>query len=251
MGTITKLRKSHLSPVWALVLFIGVFAAYLELGVPALTVWAQQYFELTSLHEKTIFWEARSVVLDWGGLALAVLFLRMRGKRLKDIGWGRIGAVWGWVFSIAIVGFFVWLILIRPSHFLDRAAWLSDWSLFRISLAVVAALTAGVCEETIFRGFLMSEAHDAGASATLQILLSAILFGLSHVGWGGLSGHFDFMAAFGAFWSTALFGAAFAGVYLLARRSLIPGVLGHASFVAITEPWMMMMALAGSLNLGH
>jgi membrane protease YdiL (CAAX protease family) len=116
--------------------------------------------------------------------------------------------------------------------------------MFRVVTVVVIGFTAGICEETMFRGFVMSQARDGGAPAWVQVILSGVLFGAAHFGIGGISGHFDLAGALGASASTTVFGCAFALVYLAARRSLTPGIVGHGLFAFITEPWTLLYVVS-------
>jgi membrane protease YdiL (CAAX protease family) len=52
------------------------------------------------------------------------------------------------------------------------------------------AVTAGVCEEFLYRGFAMAAFHRAGLPVWSVVLLSSALFGLAHLyqGRGGLAG---------------------------------------------------------------
>jgi membrane protease YdiL (CAAX protease family) len=92
-------------------------------------------------------------------------------------------------------------------------------NLFRISwlklLALGTALVAGILEEIVFRSMLMDAARDRGANALLQVLLSAITFGLIHGVWALFRG--SWRAGFGAVVATGILGAALAAVYQIGR----------------------------------
>jgi membrane protease YdiL (CAAX protease family) len=78
------------------------------------------------------------------------------------------------------------------------------------------AVTAGLCEEFLYRGFTMAALARAGLPTWIVALASSVLFGLAHLyqGRGGLIG-------------TLLLGAIFGGVRV-ATGSLIPPVAWHA-----------------------
>ena len=80
----------------------------------------------------------------------------------------------------------------------------------------VLAVTAGVCEEFLYRGFAMAALSRVGMPAWSAVLISAVLFGLAHAyqGKGGIIG-------------TGLLGLIFGGMRL-AVGSLFPVVLWHA-----------------------
>ncbi len=103
----------------------------------------------------------------------------------------------------------------------------TDWSFFRIAIALGIGISAGICEETVFRGFVMGQARDGGAHWIIQIILSAVLFGAAHVGWGGMSGHVQMQQAIGAMSATAILGLMMAISYVAGGRSLTPVIIAH------------------------
>ncbi len=83
-------------------------------------------------------------------------------------------------------------------------------------LWVLLSMTGGFCEEVIFRGYLLRQFSVLTRSLVGAIVLQAIVFGLSHgyQGWKLMS-------------VIAVYGACF-GWLAHWRRSLRPGMLGHA-----------------------
>jgi membrane protease YdiL (CAAX protease family) len=81
---------------------------------------------------------------------------------------------------------------------------------------VLLALTAGCCEEFIFRGFVIAALFRAGFSAWIVVLLSSAMFGIAHLyqGKGGSVG-------------TGILGTLFA-IAKIAYRSLLPVLVWHA-----------------------
>jgi uncharacterized protein len=79
------------------------------------------------------------------------------------------------------------------------------------------AVTAGICEEFIYRGFAMGAFARAGLHTWLVVLLSSFLFGLAHLyqGRGGILG-------------TLLLGALF-GIARIGYDSLVPVIFWHAA----------------------
>jgi membrane protease YdiL (CAAX protease family) len=78
------------------------------------------------------------------------------------------------------------------------------------------AITAGLCEEFLYRGFAMAALARAGLPTWIVILASSVLFGLAHLyqGRGGLIG-------------TLLLGVVFGGLRV-AIGSLVPPIAWHA-----------------------
>ncbi len=87
-----------------------------------------------------------------------------------------------------------------------------------VEMTVWAALsvTAGICEETIFRGYLQRQFTAITKSAPAGIVISAIAFGAAH-------GYQGFRFAI----LISLFGAMF-GILAYWRRSVRPGMIAHA-----------------------
>ena len=106
------------------------------------------------------------------------------------------------------------------------------------ALAVVAAVFAGIVEEVIFRKLLMDALDARGFEMTLQVVLSALSFGVVHLVWGVRR----LAAGINAFISTALMGAALAGIYILAGKNLAPCVAAHFFITALIEPGLLIAA---------
>jgi membrane protease YdiL (CAAX protease family) len=83
-------------------------------------------------------------------------------------------------------------------------------------LFTTLALTAGVCEEFIFRGFVIAALFDAGLSSWAAVIVSSLMFGFAHLyqGKGGSVG-------------TGILGVLFASVRI-AYHSIYPVVIWHA-----------------------
>jgi membrane protease YdiL (CAAX protease family) len=79
------------------------------------------------------------------------------------------------------------------------------------------AVTAGLCEEFLYRGFAMAALGRLGLPVALVIVLSSILFGLAHLYQGR-----------GGFISTMLVGAVL-GIGRTAFNSLVPVIFWHSA----------------------
>ncbi len=80
---------------------------------------------------------------------------------------------------------------------------------------VAVALSVGVCEEIVYRGYLQTQLSAFARSATIGIVLQAILFGIAHGEQGA-----------GAVIRMTIYGVAF-GALARWRRSLLPGITCH------------------------
>jgi membrane protease YdiL (CAAX protease family) len=80
----------------------------------------------------------------------------------------------------------------------------------------ILAVTAGICEEFIFRGFVIAALFGAGLSNWTAVIVSSLMFGAAHLyqGKGGSA-------------STGLLGILFASVRI-AYHSIFPVVIWHA-----------------------
>lgn len=85
-----------------------------------------------------------------------------------------------------------------------------------ITLWILLSVTAGICEEALFRGYLQRQFMALTKNAALGILLSAVMFGLSHA-YQGL-GHTMQIGVLGAM----------SGILAHWRKSVRPGMIAHA-----------------------
>jgi hypothetical protein len=181
-----------------------------------------------------------NVGLLWLALGLVVLILRARGQSLADIGWRKPASVRGWRVAIVLAALYVGAALAAVG---SRAHLWSDWSFYRVSLGIVMGLSAGVCGEVIFRGFVISQARDAGLPVTLQVFLSALLFGvaLSRFGWAASASPLDFGIVVAVTMATVLLGVAFCGVYFASDRSLTPVIVAHTAIDMTLNPGALLL----------
>ena len=98
----------------------------------------------------------------------------------------------------------------RSLDFLVPGTALERW------LWVLLSMTAGFCEEVIFRGYLQRQLGVWARSDVAGVLLSALIFGGSHAYEG--RGRMIVIAVYGALF----------GTLVLLRKSLRPGMMAHA-----------------------
>ncbi|HEX4269477.1 MAG TPA: type II CAAX endopeptidase family protein [Steroidobacteraceae bacterium] len=165
-----------------------------------------------------------AMVVEWATVAFIWWGLSRRGIRLSDLiggSWARrvhilrdlaIGIAFILIFGGAVQGLTSLLKATPPPAL--RA--MLPQSAFEMILWVPLSLTGGFCEEVIFRGYLQRQFSVLTRSLVGGIALQAIVFGLSHgyQGWKLMS-------------IIAFYGACF-GCLAHWRRSLRPGMLGHA-----------------------
>jgi membrane protease YdiL (CAAX protease family) len=83
-------------------------------------------------------------------------------------------------------------------------------------LWMVLSMSAGFCEEFVFRGYFLRQFGSIGAGVWLGVLCSSLLFGVSH-GYEGAAGMIAITA----------YGAMFCALVLV-TKSLRPGMIAHA-----------------------
>jgi uncharacterized protein len=150
--------------------------------------------------------------------------LRRTGTKLSELVGGRWAGVSDVLRDIALaIGLCLTWVLIQIgwerlfgsgqantiSPFLPRGS-------IEIVLWIVLSISAGVCEEIVFRGYFQKQFQAWTASAGLALLLQAVLFGVSH-GYQGTAATLKII----------IFGCLF-GLCAYWRKSLRPGMIAHA-----------------------
>jgi len=171
-----------------------------------------RFYLVTLFFEWLLFVLVVAGVRCSGASVLIVLGDHWRSVRqvLRDIGI----AAGFWVVAWVLLWILGWLLRIaalgRNMDFIlpHGGIELTEW--------IALSVTAGICEETIFRGYLQRQFMALTKSAPAGILLSAATFGAAH--------------AYQGFRMTiliALYGAMF-GILAYWRASVRPGMIAHA-----------------------
>ena len=246
-----SVKRRLIGPWTALAAFLVLWVIMFALG-PSIRGALSSLVQPKTVKEILAFRLATGLPLSWVGLAGTLLLLRLRGQTARDVGWRKPVAIWGWLAALVVTAFYLWgsfrTPICRGLCFIDPTVWFSDWSVFRLATSICIGVTAGVCEETAFRGFVMTQARDGRAPLVVQILLSGLLFGLAHLGIAGLSGTFIPAVAFSVVPPTAIFGIIFATIYVLGGRSLTHVILAHGLFAFVTEPWMLLWGMEQTMR---
>jgi membrane protease YdiL (CAAX protease family) len=109
------------------------------------------------------------------------------------------------------------------------------------ALAVVAALVAGLVEETVFRGYLMTSLEAMGRGRVMQVLISGAVFALAH-----FYGSVNLATLLAIVGFTFVLGVALAVTYLVGNRSLTPVIVSHALIDLVIEPWLLLGFFTGA-----
>jgi hypothetical protein len=129
---------------------------------------------------------------------------------LRDIG---IAAVF-WIVAAMLLLLFGWLL--RTSAQAQNVQFMLPHGRAEMVLWIALSISAGICEETIFRGYLQRQFTALTQSAPTGILLSAAAFGAAHAYQG-----------FRMVILIAIYGSMF-GVLAYWRGSVRPGMIAHA-----------------------
>jgi membrane protease YdiL (CAAX protease family) len=226
MNTATSPAEGRrlIAPLWhtaVLIAFLFAIAAY--------GAYAQQHAkpgpELVERQGSTVPLYLSLLAAELGLLRFVVAGrLRKTGTTVRDL-LGQRWSSWKDVardVAIALAAWTVWTVsetLIRHALGHDTAKDIGAMlprSPLEIAAWVALSLTAGFCEEAIFRGYLQKQFQAITGSAVVAVLLQAVVFGVSH-GYQGLRNVI----------AITILGVLY-GAIALWRRSLKPTMILHA-----------------------
>lgn len=219
----TESAKKPIAPIRhtivliVIMLLISIGGAALQKKGPAESQIVSQHTSMLPLYVSLIVMEWLLVFFIWRGV-------RQKGVRLMDLirgKWKNPGAFF-LDFAIAIgfwiiwtsIGYLVKLILgpdsaktvdvLLPQGFAEIVTW------------ILLSVSAGICEEIVYRGYLQQQFTAVTGSAIAGVVIQGILFGMTH-GYQGLK-----MVV-----TISVYGILF-GILANARQSLRPGIISHA-----------------------
>jgi membrane protease YdiL (CAAX protease family) len=194
---------------------LGGWAFWHKISVDQLSVAANpnrvRFYLVTLFFEWLLFVLVVAGVRSSGASLLVVLGDHWHSLRqvLRDIGI----ALGFWIIAAMLLWMFGWLLRIAA---LGRNVSMLPQRGIELTFWIALSVTAGICEETIFRGYLQRQFMALTKSAPAGILLSAATFGAAHAYQG-----------FRMVILIALYGAMF-GILAYWRASVRPGMIGHA-----------------------
>jgi uncharacterized protein len=214
--------RKLVAPVWHTIVFLVVLV-----GLSLVQGRQQPMLETARLGSRLPLYGAMIAFELVLFLYVWLLGLRVAGARIRDVIGGR-WASWGDVARDARAAIFFWLIvaavlLMLQKNLGDNAAGLGavksllPQGPLEIALWIVLCVTAGFCEEFIFRGYLQRQFLALTGRVDLAIAFQAVIFGLAHM-YQGFKGVI----------TISIYGAMF-GILAVMRRSLRPGMMQHAS----------------------
>lgn len=182
----------------------------------------------------------QTVVVQWGFTAAVVGFWLWSGRSLPALGLGFEPSRGQWVglaLSLLACAFLVFQTVTVSQHPEARNAVRAQLGSLRPLLPhsagearwfTAVSVTAGTCEEVVYRGFLM--AYFGGLGLIPAILLSTLVFGLSHLYMGrdgALRATLVGLVVAGLYWLT---GSLWASMLLHATADLTSGIMARRSF---------------------
>jgi len=176
---------------------------------------------------------------EWLVMAGFLWWWKPNHERMAKIGFRGTGTVSAWIVALGIT-----LLSVLNGIGLMRRFGLpiADlWMLrgYHIYAALLMGGTAAFCEETIFRGFLMTEFAEAGYGKAFQVLIPGVFFGLAHLALleQGIA------IGLGTMIPTALMGMIWGIAFLLGRRSIAPTMVSHFINDATVLPWILFFSV--------
>lgn len=174
-----------------------------------------------------------AMALDWGLFWYCWFGMHRRGHSLwalADLRWrSRRGVVIDILLALAL-----WIVWEGTDHGLAHLLGpsaaksvdnLLPQNLLEITLWILTSITAGICEESVFRGYIQRQVHAATGNRTLGVITQAVIFGLGHAyqGWK----HVVIISALGVLY----------GAFAAWRRTLRINILTHA-WGDLWEGWL-------------
>jgi hypothetical protein len=205
------------APAWHTVLLVLIM-----LGLSGVSAYSQGLPSIGNTRNQIARY-VTAIVMEWLILGFIWFGLRLRKQRMRVL----LGENWGGArqilrnLGIAVLFLIASnLILSLISHLLKAAPNAAIIGLLphtpaEIAVYALLTVTAGICEEMIFRGYLQRQFSVFFRSAAAGVVLQGIMFGASH----GYQGP-KFMVII------VVYGVLF-GLLAQSRRSLRPGMIAH------------------------
>jgi membrane protease YdiL (CAAX protease family) len=211
------------APVWHTILIVLLIAGASIAGV------------LSSRHlppsgQKNLPTYFASIVLEWVLAGIVLWGLRLRHTSLREVlGKSKAGArEWlvdagvafvFWIVALVVLG--ILALLLKPMHLhpediRNAVSKLGPTTPIEMLAWTTLCITAGICEEFIFRGYLQQQFARMSHRVWVGVLASAMVFGFAHgyEGWSGML----LIVAFGALFS----------ILRLMRGNVRAGMIAHA-----------------------
>ena len=167
----------------------------------------------------------RTLVFEWAVFAFVIYGIQRRGVTFREL----VGPRWstpGKVFLDIGIGIGFLLVsllalglvgrLLHNTSSLESVRFMAPRGFLEMTVWMLLSITAGICEETIFRGYLQRQFIAWSKVPAVGIVVSGALFGAVHIYQG--ADHAIAIAVLGVL----------LGVLAVMRRSLKTGMISHA-----------------------
>jgi membrane protease YdiL (CAAX protease family) len=215
------------------ILLPSLFVLFLAVGVPVLSRATARDREVCRVPRLALYFSAAISQYVLAGLGLLVF--SFSSLNAHSVGFRTINPERGLVWTCALAALSVGCMFL--DHFLERRGWWpAETELVRRMIpetreetlwaVLLMAPTAALCEEFLYRGFLLSQLALWLPGHAWAWAASSLIFGLAHTyqGWGGMA-------------RASLLGALLA-YPVICLGSLYPSMLAHAMIDALTFAWL-------------
>jgi membrane protease YdiL (CAAX protease family) len=226
-----------------------VASLILGLGIPS-AIWAVSRLISVSIpgavhgspEQRFFWWLSAGVIIEWLFVVGLWFVLQHRGLSFKDLGVWSLGTWPAWVVALLLASLSIAsnLRLLPRMHVPISYAFLPHG--FHLFAALTLGVTAGFCEEVLFRAFLMTQFGKAGYGKAMQVLVPGFAFGLAHAGYLTQG----FLVWLGIMLPTMFLGMMWGVAYLLGRHSLVPTIVAHFLNDATALPWIAFFMITTS-----
>lgn len=223
----------HIAPLWHTVLLVFLLVGFSAMG-------AKSAAHLTGREPRIPMYIA-TMVWEWLLLGYVWVGLRLRHVPLRNVIAGRWARATDFFRDIAVaIGFMIVALMVlgavgrilgltgtaQASEAKRIFGFLVPRTRTELCLWIAVSATAGFCEEIIFRGYLQQQFRLLFRNAAMGVVISAILFGLSHGYEGGK--RMILIAVYGVLF----------GLLALWRKSLRPGMFAHGLYDSLSGALM-------------
>jgi membrane protease YdiL (CAAX protease family) len=218
VAPLSREPKTSIAPWWHTILLIAIIVGFSIFGGQLLARLSIRPNRVP-LYVAMLCFELSLFVYVW------LLGLRPRGVRIREIVGGRWNRFADFLSDLA-AAFLFWMVVIATLaiiryfvHYngIEAARQLLPQNVQGFVMFLILSVTAGFCEEFIFRGYLQRQFLTVTGSAWIAISVQALVFGVAHLyqGWRGVV-------------AITVYGALF-GILAQWRNSLRPGMMQHAA----------------------
>jgi membrane protease YdiL (CAAX protease family) len=176
-------------------------------------------------HPNHLFLYGKTLLFEWVVFAYIVFGVRRHGVSLREVigpRWTKaseilrdVGIAAAFELCALLVLGFVGRLLQAGSN-VQNVRFMAPAGGLELAVWLMLSITAGICEETIFRGYLQRQFTGWTRNVVAGVLVSGALFGAAHIYQGGKQAII-----------IGVYGTMF-GALAAFRRSLKPGMMAHA-----------------------